>query len=225
MSDFLKTAQQLLYNVNFDLDVKNELTILSNYNYFELVLELDSDEEKITFWVNIYNAYYQLLAKKNQTKSIFKERKINIANKLFSLDTIEHGILRKGKYIIGFGYLHNPFYSDYIKKLQVNVLDFRIHFALNCGAVSCPPILFYEFNKINEQLKLATSSFIETGTTINSNKKILEISKLFLWYKGDFGSNLKIKQIIGTIFNQNFKYYHLKFKEYNWKKKLNNFTD
>ena len=49
MSDFLKTAQQLLYNVKFDLDVKNELTILSNYNYFELVLELDSDEKKNDF--------------------------------------------------------------------------------------------------------------------------------------------------------------------------------
>ena len=40
--------------------------------------------------------------------------------------------------------------------MAVDVIDFRIHFALNCGAKSCPPIAFYSYDKINDQLDLAT---------------------------------------------------------------------
>ena len=107
--------------------------------------------------------------------------------------------------------------------MQVKTLDYRIHFALNCGAISCPPILVYEFNKIESQLHLATVSFIESETTIENHKKIIETSKLFLWYKADFGSTCDIKQIIERIFNQKLKKYSIKYKPYNWTKQLNKF--
>jgi hypothetical protein len=126
--------------------------------------------------------------------------------------------------LIGFGYLKNPFYASYIKQLQVNNIDYRIHFALNCGAISCPPIFVYEFEQLDKQLNSATDSFIEAETTINADSKTISTSKLFLWYKGDFGSNKNIKILIGKIFNLQINDYLLKYTDYNWTKKLDNYS-
>lgn len=66
--------------------------------------------------------------------------------------------------------------------------DPRIHFALNCGARSCPPIAVYSDNEgeLEDQLKLATESFLENNVTVG--KEIVEVSMLFSWYKSDFGT-------------------------------------
>jgi hypothetical protein len=73
------------------------------------------------------------------------------------------------------GYLKNPFYASYIKQLQVNNIDYRIHFALNCGAISCP-LFVYEFEQLDKQLNSATDSFIEAETTINADSKTISTS-------------------------------------------------
>ena len=223
MNTFLKLSERLLNNVKLQESFDNEVNLLSTLSYTDLLLELNLDTKKKAFWINIYNSFYQILAVEIQDKSIYKKRKIIVANRLFSLDSIEHGILRKGKMVLGFGYLFNPFYPSFIKKLQVDKLDYRIHFALNCGAVSCPPILFYKSDTIDQQLQLASFSFIELETTIDFEKQTISTSKLFLWYKRDFGSENKIKQIIGSIFNQDLSNYKLKYTAYNWTKQLHNF--
>ena len=125
---------------------------------------------------------------------------------------------------MGFGFLSNPFYPNFVKKLQVQKLDYRIHFALNCGAISCPPIFFYNYEIIDNQLNIATNSFIHLETSIEVKSLAIHTTKLFLWYRRDFGTIKKIKQIIGTVFNQDLSNYKLKFKPYNWEKQLNNFN-
>ena len=226
MSEILKISEQLLYNVKLHLTYSNEVSKLCQLNYENVVLELKTDNHKKTFWINIYNAYYQIFAKdyNNQiSKTIFSKKEICIASKYFSLDAIEHGILRKGKYVVGFGFLFNVFYPKFIRKLKVNKLDYRIQFALNCGAVSCPPILVYKFENVENQLQLATQSFIESETSININEKKIKTSKLFLWYLGDFGSLKKVKSIIEEVFNMKLSNYKITFQKYNWEKKLHNF--
>ena len=63
-----------------------------------------------------------------------------------------------------------------------------IHFALNCGAESCPPIKNYSSENIKEQLNLATQAFFEDekSLTIVSETE-LKVSKILDWYKVDFG--------------------------------------
>ena len=131
---------KLLLHVKKHEDTTITLTLLENITIERLTDELNTDDAKKCFWINIYNAYYQLLAlKHNQTRGdIFKLKDIKIARNQFSLDDIEHGILRKYRWKFSLGYLPNIFVSVLIKKLAVNVVDYRIHFALNCGAVSCP---------------------------------------------------------------------------------------
>jgi hypothetical protein len=69
-------------------------------------------------------------------------------------------------------------------------LDPRIHFALVCGARSCPPIGFYESDQIEFQLQLAAASFINSPQVrIESEERTVSISMIFKWYKSDFGGS------------------------------------
>ena len=65
----------------------------------------------------------------------------NVGGLLFTLDEIEHGVLRCNR---GHPKDQKPMFSDEEAResLALNSLDPRIHFALNCGATSCPPIRF-----------------------------------------------------------------------------------
>lgn len=228
MNSILKLSEELLYNVKLNLPYENEVHQLSKLKYKNIIVKLATDNHKKAFWINIYNSFYQILAKQYKEgeiidENIYKTKSIIIASKRFSLDSIEHGILRKRKFVIGFGYLYNPFYPKFIEKLSVRVLDYRIHFALNCGAISCPPILVYDYDKIENQLELATHSFIESETILIENDKKIKTSRLFLWYLGDFGNFKKVKQIIGKVFHKNLSKFKISFQKYNWTKQLHNF--
>jgi hypothetical protein len=71
-------------------------------------------------------------------------------------------------------------------------MDPRIHFALVCGARSCPPIGFYESERIGFQLQLAAESFINgPNVRIAPPDETIFLSMIFKWYKSDFGGTRK----------------------------------
>jgi len=115
----------------------------------------------------------------------------NIGGFPYTLDQMEHGVLRanRGHPSAGgeeFGG------SDPRQSVCLSVVDPRIHFALNCGARSCPPIRVYTLDKIDAQLDLAASSFLSQEVTIEKKESgcfEVNVSKLFLWYGTDFGSS------------------------------------
>ena len=75
-------------------------------------------------------------------------------------------------------------------EFTINPLDSRIHFALVCGARSCPPIGFYRAEQIDFQLELAATSFINSlQVKILPQEGTVLISKIFQWYKADFGGS------------------------------------
>ncbi len=141
------------------------------------------------------------------------------------MDDIEHGILRKYRYKYALGLLPKWFVPPLIKKLAVQNLDYRIHFALNCGAKSCPPIAFYKPEKLNNQLNLASKSFIENETTLDHEKQRVYTSQLFKWFTFDFGGIKGIKKVISTHLAVDVSQYALRFNEYSWDEKLANFAD
>ncbi len=74
--------------------------------------------------------------------AFFSKKQIPIAGYTVSMEDIEHGVLRRGATIWSKGYIRiRVFRKDFIQKFVVNTVDFRIHFALNCGAKSCPPVV------------------------------------------------------------------------------------
>merc|ERR1712232_66907 len=67
-------------------------------------------------------------------------------------------------------------------------VDCRIHFALNCGAKSCPPIRNFHADAIEEELRIVSQAFCEDNDNVEINvpKRSLSLNKILGWYRGDF---------------------------------------
>lgn len=219
-------AEQLLYGVKTETVTDDIERALADISLAALIAGLCDDNAKKTFWINIYNAWFQILAiRLGKTQpQIFTEKLIRIAGIQFSLDDIEHGILRKYRWKYSLGYLpqFNP--APHIKQLSVTTIDYRIHFALNCGAKSCPPIAFYQYAQLETQLTMATTAFLNAETTIDAANKIVKVNRIMLWFNGDFGGNGGIKQILTTYCAHDVRAYRIVFNQYDWSALLKNYV-
>jgi hypothetical protein len=187
----------------------------------KLEKSLDTDDLKKTFWLNIYKAFHLIALKETkQAKEIFNLKRIKIACAVFSLNDIEHGILRKYKFKIGFGYITNPFYSDFIKTLAVNKVDYRIHFALRSLILEKNTIDYFDCEEIEKQLTVLTKDFIKLETEIDNESKTIRVSDFLLSYLKDFGGKKSVKKILETIFERDLDEFKLRFKTYKRTEKL-----
>ncbi|XP_054642972.1 uncharacterized protein zgc:152951 [Dunckerocampus dactyliophorus] len=170
--------------------------------YCELAIQLQrvellslSREEKLAFFINIYNAlvihgYLRLGAPTNmwQRYRFFNYVSYLIGGEVFTLQDIENGVLRGNRK--GVAQLRRPF-SKTDPRLQVALPDAEplIHFALNCGAKGCPPIKTYTPQDIDGQLRTAAEAFLENddACVVDFGKKEVRLSQIFKWYKADFG--------------------------------------
>jgi hypothetical protein len=222
----LKLSEKLLYAVKIESATDSLEKELVSLKMDSVITGLSNDNAKKLFWINIYNSYYQIFAiREKKTKpSIYKDKLVTVAGHSFSLDDIEHGILRKYRWKYSMGYLPQFLPPKLIKRLAVSRIDYRIHFTLNCGAKSCPPIAFYEYEKLESQLDIATKSFLRSETDIDSTMKIVSTSKILQWFKGDFNGKKGIRSLLSKILNRDFSDYEVRFKEYDWTKDLSNYN-
>ncbi|MFY0592540.1 DUF547 domain-containing protein [Roseivirga sp.] len=156
--------------------------------------ELSNDSKKLAFWINIYNGFtnYQIVKNGLQTSvfdkpDFFTNRALVVDEFTLSLDDIEHGILRRN------GQRKNSkplqfLARDTRHKLMLKKLDFRIHFALNCGSISCPLTAYYSAENIDNLLVMATENFVKSEFYIDHAKKTINCSPIFVWYRNDFGN-------------------------------------
>lgn len=222
-----KFAADFLLALKLNQSVDNHLAKLSAFPPHLLLEELRSDQEKKTFWINCYNAFFLYLRRDQgiEKPAIFREKLCPIAGQEFSLDEIEHGILRRYRAKLALGYLPNLFSPKSIRQLAVKQIDARVHFALNCGAVSCPPIAFYSVEKIDQQLDWASESFLESETDVLPAQKEIHFSRLGYWYLGDFRGRRGIRKMVQQYLNVVTKGYRVIFKDYNWEEDLDNFAE
>lgn len=226
-SDPIKIAEELLWSLKLGKPYHlciNELASLPKANFDS---NIANDDTKKAFWINIYNAYFLILRKHKMIikPAIYKDKSIIIAHQKMSLDDIEHGILRRYRLKISLVYLPDIFAPSWIKNWAVKELDHRIHFALNCGAVSCPPIALYVVDKIDQQLRLATHSFLENETQINHDNNTIYSTKLFQWYQADFGGLKGVKSLLSSVFEQELQDYKMLYTDYDFTEDLDNFSD
>ncbi len=190
---------------------------------------LVNDREKKAFWINTYNGFTQVLLKKNpeaykDRKTFFTSNQILIAGEKFSLDDIEHGILRRNKVKWSLGYFSKIFPPKKEKHLSVQKLDYRLHFALNCGAKSCPPIAFYNPEDIDRQLELATAAYLNGEAIYNEKENTLGLPAIMGWFRRDFGGKRKMLALVkklGIVPESANPYIH--FNKYDWDLALNNY--
>lgn len=144
-----------------------------------------SEQDQVAFWVNAYNALTILAIvdrwplERTGMKSMMHPRGIRwiagvwdklewtVLGRTVTLDDIEHKILRQ----------------DFVEP--------RIHAALVCAAMSCPPLrnTAFEGPSLDEQLDDQMERFVtneQTGLAINRKRGRVLLSKIFDWYGDDF---------------------------------------
>jgi hypothetical protein len=155
---------------------------------------LDTRGEKLAFWLNLYNAliidgiiHYGVRESVNEVRGFFRRVAYDVGGVRFCADDIEHGILRANA---GHPFIPGAQFGkdDSRRSFALENRDFRIHFALVCGAESCPPVNFYDAEQIDTQLDLATGNFLNQDVEINLARKTVTMSKLLQWYGVDFGA-------------------------------------
>ena len=133
-----------------------------------------NEAEQIAFLTNAYNAFtlQSIIDRQPLDDSIrdipgvWKRRKFALAGKELTLDNIEHDILRKD--------FNEP----------------RIHVALVCAAMSCPPLRNEPYlpEQLDAQLDDQTAKFATSPHSFDldrQNKRVY-LSSIFKWYGQDF---------------------------------------
>ncbi len=160
-----------------------------------------SREAQLAYWINAYNAFtVKLIIDNYPTKSIkdinkpWDYRFIKIGPKWYTLNDIEHKILRK---------MDEP----------------RIHFAINCASVSCPKLLNEAFTEteLESQLTEVSKGFLQDATRNEISEDQIRISKIFRWFGKDFKKD-------GSLIDFLNKYADIEispkakvsFKDYDW---------
>lgn len=144
-----------------------------------------SGKEKMVFWINAYNFLtIDLIIKTKETESIrnqgsffknvWKSHDWRISGEKYTLDQIEHDILRP---------MGEP----------------KIHVAINCASISCPDLLIepYSVEKLDRQLTEQSKHFLKEpnkGVTVVDNE--LVVSKIFKWFAEDFGGDAGVEKFI-----------------------------
>jgi hypothetical protein len=184
----------------------------------ELTNALADDASRIAFWVDIYNAAVVRMGVSGLSEPggrlfYFRRPAVTIAGRDLSLDAIEHGILRRSRYKLSLGYLTNPRPGAFERRHRVDVVDPRIHFALNCGAASCPPIAAYRHEQLDQQLDIATRGYL--AAELERRDGTLFVPSLMLWYLADFGGPPGLRRFLRRHGVEDAGR-PIRFKRYDW---------
>ncbi len=228
--DFNALSEQFLMDVKTGKETNNFQEQLANTTLKALEEGLQTDAQKLAFWVNIYNAYIQVFLSKNpelynERQAFFNEERILIAGEKRSFSIIEHGIIRNSQWPLGLGKVRKWFPNKFERKLRVDKRDYRIHFALNCGAKDCPPVAIYEPNRLNEQFDKATADYLKKTTEYDEKNRTAGVTPLFSWFRGDFGGQSGTKKILTEQKLIPREDVELEFKNYDWTLDLDNWTE
>lgn len=197
-------ARGLLAATRTDEDPDPYLSALAAFDDADLAPLRDDRATALAFWCNLYNAGTQLLLAERaelyesplRTVRFFRAPVVDLAGSSLSLDDVEHGILRESRSKYGLGYLPRLLATSFERRYHLHEPDPRIHFALNCGAASCPAIRACEADAVDAQLDLAARSYLADAAAYDSAEETVTLPRLFLWYRGDFGGRNGIRELL-----------------------------
>lgn len=192
--------------------------------------QLDSDAKKISFWLNVYNGFIlKILTDEPQLydnrRDFFKTKFISIGGQVLAFSDIEHGILRRSQHELFLGYLRRLFPPKYQRKWKPSKLDYRIHFALNCGAKSCPPVYIYNHESLDEDLNRMEATYIKKVSSYDESTNTVTTTPLTSWFRGDFKGKRGTKKLLhkhGIVPRTKVK---LKYGDYDWTLDIDNFIE
>jgi hypothetical protein len=154
---------------------------------------LGGEAQRRALFINLYNALTihgivtlpKLPDSPQSVRDFWNSTAYRVGSHTLTLNDIEHGILRDNGIQPASRTTHWP-PSDPRAALALP-LDARVHFALNCGARSCPPIRVYTPENIEKGLAAAAAGFLESATEVRDDGTVV-LSSLLNWYGRDFGA-------------------------------------
>lgn len=163
-----------------------------------------SFDEKMAFWINTYNFLtIDLIVRENEHETIK-----NLGGLFTSPWTAHSWTLGDGK----------DYTLDYIEhKILRPMGDARIHFAINCAAISCPDLRIesYKADKLNQQLNEQVMITLANETKgLHKENGTVYVSKIFDWFAEDF-KNGDIKAWLSEYKNIDPNA-SIEFMDYNW---------
>ena len=168
-----------------------------------------SSDDKLAFYLNAYNAWIlHRILESYPTKGpggggfigrtrFFRSKSLNVAKQTTSFHLLENEIIR-------------PQFSEP-----------RIHFALNCASKSCPPLHNRAFRgeTLSKTLEKLTRRFINDNPLgiRSTDRKEIQISKIFDWYEADFGGTEGVLEFINRYRERPFpQKTKIRYQEYQW---------
>jgi hypothetical protein len=148
-------------------------------------------EARLAFWINVYNALVfhgvVVLGVRRTVREVrrfFARVAYRVGGVVLTADDVEHGILRGNA---RHGILRRRAFraGDRRLALAVQPIDPRIHFAITCGAQSCPPIGVYRAAALDQQLDLAARNFLNQEVALDA-RGCVTCSRILDWYAEDF---------------------------------------
>ena len=228
--DYNKVSEALLNAIKNGEDTEPFTDVLESSGLEDLEMQLSNDKEKLAFWLNIYNSYIIMVLQDHpeyyeDRKKFFKAPYIFIGGDSISFAKIEHGIIRRSQWDLGLGLIPKPFPGKWERKLRVDDKEYRIHFALNCGAKACPPVTVYDPINLEKQLAYMTEAYLKNNTTYDKANNEVTTTPLFSWFRGDFGCKKGVKKILAEQGLVPSKKVGLNFKGYDWTLDIDNFVE
>ena len=166
-------------------DMERYYLLLSTYSPDSHPALFPSEQSKLAYWINAYNAaamkivltLYPISSVRDvkpplllfflpKKSGFFVFQRVTFGGKTTHLYYLENGVIRK------------------------RFSDPRVHFALNCAARGCPRLPRRPFTSVhlNEQLDHEARRFLaeDRNLRIDHQKKIIYMSSIFEWYENDF---------------------------------------
>jgi hypothetical protein len=221
--NYQQASENMLRDLADGKDVNEYAEKFAAANLEQLAAEINTDDKKKAFWINLYNAYIQKLLIENPSlyddrNDFFGEDRFIIAGKEISFDKVEHGIIRSSTMKLSGGFLGEIFVGGYEKKLRTDEVDPRIHFAVNCGAKDCPQIHILSPNTVNAELDEMTKNYLGKVAEYDAASNVAKTTSLMSWFRGDWGGKdgvvdfLKKYDIVPSTATD----VELEFKDYDW---------
>mmetsp|Transcript_14737 Transcript_14737/g.22332 ORF Transcript_14737/g.22332 Transcript_14737/m.22332 type:complete len:534 (-) Transcript_14737:59-1660(-) len=157
----------------------------------------DMEKNYLTAYaINVYNLMIKYAQVKvgvpttnTQRLAFFNNVTMDLGGEFFSFQELENGILRANAVP---PYALRKVFSPTDKRLRlalkVDKVDPRIHFGLNCGARSCPPVKKFTASDLNEELRIVALAFCEQddNVMIKESSNTVVCNTIFKWYMDDF---------------------------------------
>lgn len=177
--------------------------------YLDALAEVDpgalEQDEQLAFYINLYNAtmihtvvgrYRDDYSVSEEQFKVFKEPLVRVGGKTISLDTLEHGIVRKR--------FREP----------------RIHAALVCAARSCPQLRSgaYAGQDLDSQLDEAMRQWVNDPSLnrVDPAARTMRVSEIFKWYAEDFGGPERIGAYVDRYHAADLSGYRVEYEPYDW---------